>query len=209
MYLSWDKTAFSSDFLQDFWDTLKTSLFAPHDFYEKVSHGQGMKRAFCYGAFLSTLGLILLQVFNFGLNETSSDLGWFAVFSAPTSIFGIVLFIVASFIFVSLGLFFNAGILHLCLLILNASRRSFADTFRVVCYSRGPEVFQFVPFAGAIISGVWSLVLIVIGLKRVHQCSTARSMLAVALPLLACGSLFVFVMLAIGGSLMAGSFLMR
>ena len=43
-----------------------------------------------------------------------------------------------------------------------------------------------IPFCGGLISGVWGLIVEVIGLARAHEIDTGKAVLAVILPLIVC-----------------------
>jgi hypothetical protein len=47
-----------------------------------------------------------------------------------------------------------AAILHVMLLIVGGAKNGFGATLRALCYSRAPEVFQVLPFCGALIAWI-------------------------------------------------------
>jgi len=89
-------------------------------------------------------------------------------------------------VFVIIGYFIAAGVLHLCLLIIGGARRDFEATFRVVCYAAGANLFNIVPFCGGLVAWLWNAVLNVIGVREAHEISTGRALLAYCLPALVC-----------------------
>jgi hypothetical protein len=86
-------------------------------------------------------------------------------------------------VFVVIGLFIAAGVLHLMLLLLGGARRDFEATFRVVSYAQATSILFLLPFCGQVIGGVWCLVLYVVGLAEVHRIGHGRAVAAVLLPL--------------------------
>lgn len=80
---------------------------------------------------------------------------------------------------------------HAFVLMLSPERRGFRATLRVACYAAGPGVLAIVPFVGPLVGGVWSLVLIGIGLREAHRMTGGAAAVAVILAVLAPALLFV------------------
>ncbi len=87
---------------------------------------------------------------------------------------------------VVVGLFINAGIYHVALLILGDGRSGFPTTLRAVSYGSTPGLLGIVPFCGGIIGGIWSLVLVIMAAIYGHRTDTWRAIVAYFLPLLLC-----------------------
>lgn len=89
--------------------------------------------------------------------------------------------------FIAVGSFFGAGILHLALMVLGAAKQPFETTFRTYCYVQGAAgVLQVVPLCGAMVSGIWALVSLCIGLSKTQEISVGKAVLAVLLPTIVC-----------------------
>lgn len=202
------------NFISSFIQTLKFSLRAPQAFFGEMGAGAGWMRPFIYALIVSCIGFAtaimyqagfqaLATMFNVGGNW-GADLG-IAALSLPIFVMVMLVFVI---FFVPVAtfccLFIQAGICHLCLMILGAASRDFYSTFRVVCYSYGPYIFQVIPLIGGIVGPVWSLMLVIIGLKTVHQTTYGRAALAVFLPLLLCCLGAVLVFTTILGGVAAG-----
>jgi hypothetical protein len=97
---------------------------------------------------------------------------------------GFVAQVVFGGLFVVIGVFVGAGILHLFLLLLGGAREGFEATFRVVSFAQATSVLFLVPLCGQPIAFVWTLVLYVIGLAEAHRISHGRAAAATLLPLL-------------------------
>jgi hypothetical protein len=87
-------------------------------------------------------------------------------------------------VFVVIGVFITAGVLHLVLMLLGGARRGFEATFRVVTFSQATSVLFLVPFCGQLVGLIWTLVLHVLGLAEAHQIGHGRAVAAVLLPIL-------------------------
>jgi hypothetical protein len=96
-------------------------------------------------------------------------------------------YILLSPVLVIVFMFIASGILHLCLMIVGGAKKPFETTFRVVCFSSGStSLLSMIPFCGGMISGVWNIVLEIIGLARSHEIDTGKAVLAVLLPIIVC-----------------------
>lgn len=96
-------------------------------------------------------------------------------------IFGVFLALIAAMIFVPIGLFLWSGILHGSLLLVGGAKKGFEATFRTVSYASVAQLFNAIPFVGAVIS-LWGVVLTVIGLRETHRTTTGKAAAAVAIP---------------------------
>jgi hypothetical protein len=93
--------------------------------------------------------------------------------------------------------FINAGMVHLALILVGGAKRPFEATFRVGCYAAGSTaLLQLLPVCGTAVGWVWTLVLEIIGVSKVHGIGMGRAGLAVLLPLVVCCGLVSAVVLA-------------
>ena len=94
-----------------------------------------------------------------------------------------------SFLFSPLTLLFSlllvSGVVHLLLLMFGGAERGFATTVRVLCFAYSPQLFAVVPMIGAVVGGIWMIVLAIIGLAAAHATSRMKSAAAVLIPLAA------------------------
>jgi hypothetical protein len=122
-----------------------------------------------------------------------------------TLIGGIVGLIVTPIIVVVMS-FVWAGIVHLCLMMLKAANQPFEATMRAICYAYGAGmVFSVIPFCGAYIGGIWSMVALCIGLSKVHETDTWRGVTASLLPLAVCCVLYIGVIAIVVGTIGAAA----
>jgi hypothetical protein len=132
--------------------------------------------AFYQAIFRSVVGSSL-GAFGAERPEIAALLGWvegWAGFAAQ-AVFGGV--------FVVIGVFLAAGILHLFLLLLGGARRDFEATFRVVSFAQATSILFLVPFCGQFVGGIWTLVLYVLGFAEAHQIGHGKAAAAVLLPI--------------------------
>ena len=185
--LPWDNRQ-ERGFFSAFLETLQMVLGRPTDAFTAMKREGGLSEPLLYALIGGSFGLFVYLIYSF----VFQSLGIFTHRNNPLLHFvgmgiGWVLLLVFSPLLVLIGVFVNAAILHVCLMIVGGARQSFETTFRVVCFSGGSvSPLMVVPLCGAIIVGIWGIVLRCIGLARAHETDTGRAVLAVFLPLIVC-----------------------
>jgi hypothetical protein len=86
----------------------------------------------------------------------------------------------------AIGLFIGAAIGHVCLMIVGGAKQGYETTFRVLAYSQGATAWLNAIPCGALVLGIWALVLNIIGLAEAHEIPASKAALAVFLPILVC-----------------------
>ena len=175
-----------------FVETTRRVLTEPTSFFRAMPVSGGLPSPLLYGVVVGWIGLVAAAFYQavwgsivgtgwmpFGPEraEFAELIGWvegWAGFIAQVAFGGV---------FVVIGVFFGAGILHLMLLLLGGARRGFEATFRVVCFSQAASLLLLVPFCGQLVGAVWCLVLYVIGLAQAHQIGHGKALAAVLLPI--------------------------
>ena len=117
-----------------------------------------------------------------------------AVAAGFTAAWAIGMIIIAP-LFVIIGVFIGAAILHLMLMIVGGANSGFEATVRVVCYAQTAQLAGIIPFCGGLISLVWAIILYVIGLATAHRTTQGKAILAVLLPVVLCCAFAVALML--------------
>jgi DNA-directed RNA polymerase subunit RPC12/RpoP len=211
---AWDRK--QGGWIQAYFATIKKSLGKPFEFFEDAERGGGFGRPLAFAMVNAFIVAILVaayqlgfQAFVLGANlavNVKNALAPYMVLSAPLGAFFVVagLVVVVPLMTVA-GLLISSGLYHLCLMILGEARRPFIQTFRVACYSTGPQLFQILPVAGGMVAGIWQLILTIIGLKVVHRTTYGKTVLAVFLPMLICCGLLVLFLAAVAGTIVAAA----
>ncbi|MFH0800697.1 MAG: YIP1 family protein [Pseudomonadota bacterium] len=207
---SWDRAA-KGGWASAFFDSVKLSIVDPVAFFSEVGEGRGMARPWIFAVVIFFVVFSVAAAYQAGFQALAVSLNLaadiekamipIAALSLPLTIFAIVLLAVIIVpMFATFVVFLQSGIYHLCLMILGSARRDFSATFRTVCYTSGPQLFQIVPLLGSVVGPIWQLVLAIIGLKVVHKTTYGRSALAIFLPtILCCGALLLVIAVAAGG----------
>ena len=101
--------------------------------------------------------------------------------------------------------FLSAGITHACLALFKGTSKNYEATYRVICYSYSTWIFALVPCAGWFVSGIWCLVLTIIGLSKVHKTEGWRAAVALLLPTFVCVGIVFVLYIAIIAAAVASS----
>jgi len=197
--------------LEAFVSVLKMSAVDPVRHFERVRDGRGFVRPLIFALLISAIVFLIAAAYQMGFQLLAASVEIAAELANPLALasvpFSGLILVVFAIIGVPVGttvaLVVQAGIYHLCLMVLGAARRSFVDTFRVACYSMGPQLAQIVPILGGFIAWAWQVVLTIIGLKTVHETSYGRSTVAVLLPMLLCCGTILILGVAVAGWLFA------
>jgi len=163
--------------------TLRAILRDPVGFYRGADPEGPVSRPLLFGVMVGTVGsvfTILWQALAALLGLTATDVEPVATLLRAAGA------CLVSPIGMTVALLAGAGLTHLALLVIGGARRGYGATLRVTAYAQAPHVLSVVPVCGAIVGGVWSLVLTVIGLREVHETTTGRAIAAVVLPVVVC-----------------------
>lgn len=188
--------------------TIKLSFARPTYFFSGVARSADMGKPFVFALVNAVIVALIVaayqigfQTFLAGAQVASSVESMVSALSGPVAaLIGVLIMLFVVPVLTCVGLFISSGIYHVCLMLLGGATRPFVHTFRVVCYSSGPQLLQVLPLAGGMIAGVWQLVLTIIGLKTVHNTTYGKVVIAVFLPmLLCCGFLVMFFAVIAGG----------
>jgi hypothetical protein len=174
-------------------ETTREVLARPSAFFRAMPVTGGLGSPLLYAVIIGWIGLvasafyqaIFRSVVGSGLGAFGSErpeivalLGWVEGWA------GFVAQAVFGGVFVVIGVFVAAGILHVVLLVLGGARRDFEATVRVVSFAQATSILFLVPFCGQAVAGLWTLVLYVLGLAEAHQIGHGKAAAAVLLPIL-------------------------
>jgi hypothetical protein len=172
-------------FLNALYLTIKDTLLSPNTFFHRMPSRVGLAQPLLFAI---VLGLVA-TFFHWMYTLAGSSLQVFVeddlaeVIKAPIFSFFNFLF---SPVLVTVGVFFQAGLTHLMLMILGGNRLGFEATFRVAAYSEATAVLLMIPGCGAFLALIWSLVVMVIGLYSIHEIEPWKAVLAIILPTVIC-----------------------
>lgn len=192
-------------------ETTRQVLTAPGSFFRAMPVTGGLGSPLLYAVVIGWVGLVASAFYqaifrsvvgsSWGAFEDRPEvaalLGWVEGWA------GFVAQVVFGGVFVVIGVFLAAAIIHLLLLLLGGARRDFEATFRVVSFAQATSILFLVPFCGQPIGAIWCLVLYVLGLAQAHQIGHGKAAVAVLLPIVlvccCCAALAVVFAGAIAG----------
>jgi hypothetical protein len=202
--LPWDRRH-ELGFFNAFIETLKMVLTSPALAFSSMKTEGGLTEPLIYAVVGGSFGFIVYLLLTVAM-------GSFGIFADKHNAlaglmgmgFGTIFAIIFIPVFLVVGVFISAAIIHLCLMIVGGAKKSFETTFRVLSFSVGSAYpLMIIPVCGGLISGVWGLIVQCIGLARAHETDTGRAVLAVFLPLIVCcgGGLLLAMMFGVLGAL--------
>ncbi len=185
--------------------TLRKILFHPMDFFGNLPEGRPKSKALVFNLLISEFLLLIdfmwslaglrARIGSPGQHDALNVLG-----SSPLS-FLLALLLVP--LVISVGIYLDAWVTHLLLILFRSTKKSFDETFRVLCYSAAPTVLTAVPVAGQLLSPVilvWYMALQAIGLKKCHEGAYTQTLAAIFIK----WSIYLFLLLAMLQSLTPG-----
>ncbi|MBL7686093.1 MAG: YIP1 family protein [Deltaproteobacteria bacterium] len=192
-------------FWKAFFETLKKSLLDPVSFFDSVPPSGGFESPIYFGVICGVIGMLFSLLYQFAfqgmgflfqsmmkpLNSQELVIGG----GLTLFIFSIIALTAPITAFVSM--FIRAGIYHLFLWLVGGNQKGFEATFRAFAYSQGPQILQIVPFLGPFVTWIWELILLILGLKRIHETTYGKSLAAVLLPMLLLCALTIFLVVGL------------
>jgi len=174
-------------------ETTKLVLSRPTEFFRAMPITGGVGEPLLYAVIVGYVGLFASTVYNIVfrsvLGASLSQIGMAPDMEralAPLlrgGMVGVIVNLVFGPVFIAIGLFIGAGILHLILLVLASGGRGFEATFRVAAYTEAAALFNVVPLCGGLIGAVFAIVLLVIGLSEAHGITRGKAAAVVVAPL--------------------------
>ena len=186
--IPWEDTDRSSAF-ERFFETVKGLASAPGPTFRSMPRTGGLAQPILYAVLVGWIGIaigLFWSVLMQGMWMPFMDLGDEMGFAMGMSVVSTIGMAVIAPLFVIIGIFIGAAILHLMLLIVGGANHGFETTVRVVCYAQTAQLANIIPMCGGLISVVWALVLYIVGIAEGQQTGHGKAALAVLLPGILC-----------------------
>ena len=197
----------SKEFVTGLVETVKLVLFKPTEFFKNYNLDGKIQRPMIFAVIVAWIGVIASSVWSLIFNQSMFTLlqdrmGGMDGMNMAASGVGTVMTMIFAPIAIIIGLFIGAGIYHGFLMLYKGATKKFDTTFNVVCYSASAKLFDVLPLCGSLISGIYGLVLTIIGLRDTHETETWKAVMAVLSIIILCCVCCGVVFMAVGG--MAG-----
>jgi len=192
-------------------ETTRGVLLAPARFFEDMPTAGGIGGPLLYGVVLQYVAGVVAVLYQFlwlRLGGGGVDLRQFQgtpfepMMEFLTGPWMIAVQLVLGPVFALMGLFVQAGICHLGLLLVGGAKQGFEATLRVVAYASAGSLLVLIPLCGQYMVGIYVLVLTIIGVSRAHGIGGGRATAGVLLPWVLC--VCSFCALGLGIALLTG-----
>jgi len=176
-----------------FVETLKLLVTAPADAFARSRRHGDLVSPLAYAVLIGWIGVVVAGLWRLTIGTSILSMlpgeprG--AAFGLAFSGFRMVAALVLAPIFILIGLFVWAAVLHLFLMLYGATANSdtgFEGTLRVLAWSTTSQLGEAVPLVGWLVAMVWSVVLQTMGLAVYHRTTQGRALAAVLTPLVLC-----------------------
>ena len=173
----------SGGMLASLFKTIKQVLFSPGDFYSRLKPYGNAGYPISFAVLTSIVPYLVTLFFQFSFIAPSlnqlNDIGIpLEAIAGPVLFIGVAVLLP---IILIISLYIGAAVIHVSLIILFGRNERYSATFRVLAYTSAAQLWSIIPFIGPLISGIWALVLSVVGLSKVHRISKTRAFFALFL----------------------------
>jgi hypothetical protein len=204
--LPWEQPDYPA--LEGLYETAKLFLTAPSQAFARMSLTGTLGRPLLYAVIFGWIGIIANQAYSLAFRGAIHGMlsglpGYNPKLMVGLPVAGTVAIMIFAPIFVLIGIFIWAAILHLFLMLVGGANTGFASTVRVLCYAGTVQVFHVVPICGGAIAFIWALVLWIIGIAIAHRTTQGKAALAVILPLVLCCVCIALMAAAFGAAIAA------
>jgi hypothetical protein len=201
--IPWENPA--RPFFDGLFETVKLLATSPGEAFRRMPVTGGIGRPLFYAIAVGWVSIavavfwnVLLQGMWLPFLESAEDVVGMGAMYGLTVGWGLLMVVLAP-LFVVIGVFIAAAVLHLMLMIVGGAANGFEATVRVVCYTQTAQLAGIIPFCGGIITLVWTVILYVTGLSIAHRTTQGKALVAVLLPVVLCCVMGVIFALVAGG----------
>ncbi|MDY7001996.1 MAG: zinc-ribbon domain-containing protein [Thermodesulfobacteriota bacterium] len=165
--------------------TVKRAMLHPIRFFDSMPVGVGLGKPLIFYLLLGEFHVACQMLWQLlGLSAMMTMTGRHEAMEMGMTGLGPIALLILYPILLALGLFLSTAVSHVLLLLLRAASAGFEGTFRAMAYSAAPMVLAVVPILGPFTGAVWSMVIMIIALKYIHQTTYTRIGLAFLVPVM-------------------------
>ncbi len=167
-------------------DKIKAYLLSPSEAFENEK-STTMVDALKYLLILTIVIAVLLAVLSYASLEVLGTL----MGGAALGPMAFVTTLVSVYVGVVIGSFIGAILFHIFAYIFGA-RKGFTQTYKITVYSMTPTLLLgWIPILN-FLTGLWSLYLEYVGLKKLHEMTSGRAILTILIPIIIVGIIALF-----------------
>ena len=163
------------------YQTFNLVLFSPGKFFSNMTHTNGIKEPLAFGLLLGSMGTMFGFFWQFlVMSGRILSPGGILLdkFDINLNLIFLGIMIISPFL-VILNMLISGSIIHMCLLILRGDKSGFEGTFRVIAFSQATRILDLIPFVGELIGGIWNLVVLIVGIRNIHDTSYFKTIVAI------------------------------
>jgi hypothetical protein len=172
-------------FLNSLYLTIREVIISPDQFFARMPTRLGLWQPLLFAIIVGTISTFFDWMWSLAGSSLRVLMENDVLRLFRNQFFSMGLFVLSPAL-VFAEVFLRAGLVHLCLMLVDGNRAGFEATFRVAAYTEAVWIISIFPLCGNLLALFWGTALAVIGLQRAHQTETWRAALAVLLPLLVC-----------------------
>ena len=195
--LPWDQR-YTIGFFNAFVQTVSIVLTRPTEAFTRMRTEGGFGDPLLFGVIGGSIGVIIWTL----VSAAIYSLGWAAALSQQNSLNSmlgvsaggamLIVRLIMAPIFIAIGLFIWAALVHICLMMAGGANKTFETSFRALSFAYGAaSLLAIVPCCGGLIALIWGLITDCIGISRSHETDIGRAVIAVLLPVVCCGGVVV------------------
>lgn len=193
-----------------FVEAVKLFVVAPREAFAQTAKSGDFGSPLLFAIIIGWIGVAVSQIWQLLMGASilsmmPPEMRGYVPFAGGSAT-GFIVSVVFAPVWIIVALFLWGAILHLCLIIvggLDRSQAGFEGSFRVVAYTTVAQLANLVPVVGSIICLIWSIVLGVIGVQKLHGASQGKAVAAVLIPIVFCCVCIGLAMTLLGASMMA------
>lgn len=164
------------------WHTFRSALFSPVELFSEKRQEKAIGQSLAFGLLTGSLGTMFGVFWRFILSSQDFSYVLRVLPDSITVNHIFIGYIIISPFLVLILMFITAAIFHFCLYILGGATRGFWGTFKACAYSNAASIFNIIPFIGWLIDMIWGIVIMVIGLREIHETTTFKAVFALLIP---------------------------
>lgn len=160
-----------------FWDKIKYVFSDPNLFFEKIKLEQGIKNSILMYAIVGAFFSVISFAFTFGMISLMAGgyggLGLYGFFNPALPFVILIIGLAMTFLY--------SGLIH-AIMIAFKGEGTYTNSYNVYAYSMIPYlILSVIPMVG-FLAIIYSIVLMIIGISKVHNVSRGKAALACLLP---------------------------
>ncbi|OIP38674.1 MAG: hypothetical protein AUK47_11420 [Deltaproteobacteria bacterium CG2_30_63_29] len=173
----------------DYLPSIKSILLSPTRFFSAMHSTDNLRHAITFALVFGVIGALFTLAWAPLMPQTDASLLEAQELSGLSRTMVVLALMVLLPIASALEVLLYTGGIHLMMRWVTPNRGRFVTTLKVVCYAMASKVLMAVPMAGQILTLVFFVSVLMIGVRVVYRLPFNKSLIAVGVPILVVASL--------------------